>query len=130
MALVIFCVALTEAMRLRRSFKLGIERPYPLRKSGWILRERKSLRERPLRERLGVALDNVLELRFRVARQVLRSADGFEEIGVLATQEREQTILEGAHPVEGQGVEIAIHAGVDHGDLLFHLQRRELRLLQ
>jgi hypothetical protein len=29
--LVIFCVALTEAMRLRRSFKLGIERPYPLR---------------------------------------------------------------------------------------------------
>jgi hypothetical protein len=36
MALVIFCVALTEAMRLRRSFKLGIERPYPLRKPGWI----------------------------------------------------------------------------------------------
>ena len=30
MALVIFCVAFTEAMRLRRSFKLGIERPYPL----------------------------------------------------------------------------------------------------
>jgi hypothetical protein len=28
MALVIFCVALTEAMRLRRSFKLGIEQPY------------------------------------------------------------------------------------------------------
>jgi hypothetical protein len=29
MALVIFCVAFTEAMRLRRSFRLGIERPYP-----------------------------------------------------------------------------------------------------
>ena len=30
----------------------------------------------------------------------------------------------------GSGVEIAVDAGVDHHDLLFHLQRRELRLLQ
>ena len=39
-------------------------------------------------------------------------------------------VLEGAHAVDRDRIEIAVHAGVDHAGLLFHLERRELRLLQ
>src|SRR5215213_3836468 len=49
---------------------------------------------------------------------------------MLAAHQGQQAVLEGAHPVHRQRVEIAVHAGIDHHDLLFHLQRRELRLLQ
>src|SRR6185437_4584502 len=49
---------------------------------------------------------------------------------MLATQQRQQTVLESLDLVERQRIEIAVGAGPDHADLLFHLQRRELRLLQ
>ena len=41
-----------------------------------------------------------------------------------------QPVLERAHAIHRNRIEIAVDAGVDHDDLLFHLQRRELRLLQ
>jgi hypothetical protein len=43
---------------------------------------------------------------------------------------RKQPMLELADLSDRELVEIAIHAGEDHSDLLFRLQRRELRLLQ
>ncbi len=49
---------------------------------------------------------------------------------MLAAHQRQQTVLERAHAIDRDAVEITVHAGVNHGDLLFHLQRRELRLLQ
>src|SRR4051812_30025006 len=64
MALVIFCVASTEAMRLRRSFSDGMERLYP-----------------PLRKRLGEGLDRALQLGPGVVREVARIADVLEDFG-------------------------------------------------
>src|SRR5918994_37667 len=112
MALVIFCVALTEAMRLRRSFKLGIERPYLSGDPGSCENGVFTKKTLSLRERLGEVLDHVLELRFRVARQILRGADRVQDVGVLAAQQREQTILESAHAIERERIEVAVHAGV------------------
>src|SRR5918994_7510823 len=43
---------------------------------------------------------------------------------------RQQALLEPAALVQGQLVEIAVDAREYHRDLLFRLQRRELRLLQ
>src|SRR3954465_15400940 len=68
MALVIFCVAFTEAMRLRRSFSDGIERLYP-----------------PLRKRLGEGLDRALQLGPGVVREVARIADVLEDFGMAAS---------------------------------------------
>src|SRR5215212_9463252 len=42
----------------------------------------------------------------------------------------EEALLEGTHAVDGQRIEIAVDAGVDDDDLLLHLERRELRLLE
>ena len=50
--------------------------------------------------------------------------------GCLPRTVDEQAVLEGAHAVDRERIEIAVDAGVDHDDLLLHLQRRELRLLQ
>src|SRR5918997_3164277 len=60
MALVIFCVAFTEAIRLRRSFSEGMARPGTSR------------------ERLGEGLDRALEPAAVVVRQVARGADVFQ----------------------------------------------------
>ena len=54
----------------------------------------------------------------------------FEDGGVLAAQVGQQRLLERLDLVERHRIEIAVDAGVDHADLLFHLERRELRLLQ
>src|SRR5215213_1903739 len=113
MALVIFCVAFTEAMRLRRSLRLGIERSYPA-----------------LRKRLGEGLDGALQLGPVVVREVARGADVLQDLRVTAAHVAEQALLEGTHAVDGQRIEIAVDAGVDDNDLLLHLERRELRLLE
>src|SRR3984893_3760531 len=49
---------------------------------------------------------------------------------MLGAQKTEQSVLEGAHPVHRQRIEIAVDPGVNHYDLLLHLERRELRLLE
>src|SRR5579864_4534409 len=82
------------------------------------------------RERLDVALDCALELGGRRVVKVARLGDGFENIGMLVAQRAEQAVLEGAYAVDRQRIEIAVDAGIDDADLLFHTQRRELRLLE
>src|SRR6202035_3277429 len=62
--------------------------------------------------------------------EVARLADGLENVVVLAAQRAEQAILERAHAIERQRIEIAVGPGIDDADLLLHAQRRELRLLE
>src|SRR3954463_16803805 len=107
-ALVIFCVALVEAMRTRMSLRLAI---------AWSWR----CYRRALGERLREAVDHRLQFPGGGVRQVARLAHVFENVGVLGAHERQQPVLEGAHAVHRNGVEITVHAGVDHDDLLFHL---------
>src|SRR5262245_7982440 len=107
MALVIFCVALVAAMRLRRSLRLAM--------SG---------------ERPGVGLDRALELGAGGVVEIARGADRLQNIRVIGAYGGQQALLERAHPVDRERIEIAVDAGVDDDDLLLHLERRELRLLQ
>src|ERR1700730_3690133 len=79
---------------------------------------------------LGVTLDRRLQLGGGVVAEIAAVADGGEDIDVLAAQHRQQTVLEVAHLGNRNAVEIAVGAGPDHAHLLFHLQRRELRLFQ
>src|SRR5689334_24251981 len=80
MGLVIFCVALVAAMRTRMSLRLAIPSlSYPL-----IL---------TLGEALGVIVDNGLQLLLGIGREVAGLADVFEDVVVLAAQQREQTAL-------------------------------------
>src|SRR5262245_29862862 len=81
-------------------------------------------------EALGVAFDHRLELGGGIVREVAAVTDRVEDIGILAAPERQQPVLERANLVERKRIQIAVGAGPDHADLLFHLQRRELRLLQ
>src|SRR5665213_596064 len=83
-----------------------------------------------LRKRLGETFDRRFQLGGGVIRKIAALADGIEDVGILAAQQRQQAVLEGAYLVERKRIEIAVGAGPDHADLLFHLQRRELRLLQ
>src|ERR1700720_2625518 len=119
MALVIFCVALTEAIRLRRSFNEGIVYPLHL----WRGAASSS-------EALGVGIDNRFEFCPGLVGEILRDANRIEETGVARAHEREEAVLEGPHPVNRKRIEIAIDPGIDHANLFFDLQRRELRLLQ
>src|SRR5687768_1685703 len=112
MALVIFCVALTEAMRLRRSFSEAMP---------CLSRSREVLRE---------AVDVALQFCANFVRDRLFRADGVEDILAVRTHVRKQAALEPADVGYGQTVEIAVDASEDHDDLLLGLQRRELRLLQ
>src|SRR5260370_452627 len=66
----------------------------------------------------------------RAVVEVAGIAYGIEDIDLLAAQQRQQAILELTHLGNWKRIEIAVGAGPDHHDLLFHLQRRELRLLQ
>src|SRR5690606_7464311 len=111
-ALVIFCVALTEAIRLRRSFNEAI--PYPSA-SGEVFRE-------------SVAV--FLELGPQVVAQRLFLTNAFEHILAVRAHTGQKPLLELADLIDPQRIEIAVDARKDHGDLLFRLQRRELRLLQ
>src|SRR6266542_3940986 len=133
MALVIFCVALVEAMRLRRSFRLGMASDYRL--AGALPRPlagKGSARasNSASRERLRIGVDRALELGRGAVIEVPRGADRLEDFGVLRAHRRQQPVLERVHPRDRDRVEIAVHARVDDADLLLHLQRRELRLLE
>src|SRR6266446_8543933 len=83
-----------------------------------------------LSKRLGVTLDRRLQLGGGLVTEVADIADGVEDVDVLAAQQRQQAVLEGANFGDRNGVEITVGACPDHANLLFHLQRRELRLLQ
>src|SRR5512147_2532301 len=111
MALVIFCVALVAAMRTRMSLRLAMSyesRSLPIPSSG---------------ERLGVAVDHGLEFGRIGIRQVAALADAVEQIDVLAAQQRQQPAFERPHAGDVDRIEIAVDAGINHADLLFHLQR-------
>src|SRR5215813_5766644 len=81
MALVIFCVALVAAIRLRRSLSEAMVQRTTLR-SG---------------ERPGVIVDDGLELACGPVVEVPRIADRVENVGVLVAQQPQQALLEGAH---------------------------------
>src|SRR5512145_2516753 len=112
MALVIFCVALTEAMRLRRSFSEGM---------GGRSRSCEILRE---------AVDVTLQGCPKLVGNRLLPADRVENLLALRAHVGEQPALEPPDVHECKPVEIAVDAGEDDDDLLLGLQRRELRLLQ
>src|SRR5687767_11755870 len=118
MALVIFCVALVEARRTRMSLRLAIQ-SIPVNAGASITSS----------EGLGVSVDHALQLLLGIAGKVVGLANILEDVAVLGPHQRQQAVLERAHPVDRDRIEIAVHAGIDHHDLLFHLQRRELRLL-
>src|SRR5882724_367805 len=155
MALVIFCVALVEAMRTRMSLSEAIlnsprrsdfrsdRNPLfrharlvpdihvfltPSTRKTWMAGSSPAMTN--LSKRLGKTLDHGLQFGGGVVAEVAGVADRVENVDMLAAQQRQQPVLEGAHLVERQRIEIAVGTGPDHADLLFHLQRRELRLLQ
>src|SRR6185503_6495817 len=81
-------------------------------------------------KRLGEAFDCALQLAGEIVGEIAAVTNAVEDLDVLAAQQRQQAVFEGANLVERERIEIAVGAGPDHADLLFHLQRRELRLLQ
>src|SRR5260370_39141521 len=83
-----------------------------------------------LRKRLGVTLAQRLQLGGGVVVEVAGIAYGIEDIALLAAQQRQQAILEPTQLGNWKRIEIAVGAGPDPHALLFHLQRRELRLLR
>src|SRR5208337_1350649 len=106
-ALVIFCVDLTEAIRFLRSLRDGI---------AWRLRPAPHVRARgPLGsdesgEAGGVGFDRRLELGFGVARKVVGRADRAKNLRVLRAQRGEKAVLERTNLVERQLVEITVDA--------------------
>src|SRR5262245_45400641 len=109
MALVIFCVALTEAMRLRRSFSEGM---------GYS------------RKGVGEFVDGSLELFAGFLGNLVGVADRGEDVRMLGAHEAQKLVLEAPDRGDGKRIEIAVHAGINHHDLLLDSHRRELRLLQ
>src|SRR5262249_2816043 len=131
MALVIFCVALVAAMRTRMSLREAISCQSPsitasLSCPASLRASTSSLRLLP--ERLREALDHALELGGGLVGEVAAVADAVEQVGMLRAQRGQQSLLERLHPVDRKRIEVAVDAGVDHADLLLHLERRELRL--
>src|SRR5580658_883210 len=120
MALVIFCVALVAAIRLRRSLSDGI------RSSVYC----NALTRMSLRECFGIVVNHALKLAGGRVIEITRVADRFQNVGMLVVQLPEQTVLEGADTIDRQRIEIAVDAGIDDTDLLFHAQWRELLLLE
>src|SRR5580704_15425108 len=106
MALVIFCVALTEAIRLRRSFSEGTVSPLHLCPGA-----------ANSSEVLGVGIDNRFEFSAGLVGEILRGANRVEETGVARAQEREEPVLKSPHPVNGKGIEITIDPGINHANL-------------
>src|SRR6185437_17139486 len=105
MALVIFCVALTEAMRLRRSFREAISIKLSARTS-----YRKPARSG---EGFGIGRNDRFQSFRGAFGQILRRADGLQKIGVLRPQQGEQPFLERLDAIERQRIEIAVDAGID-----------------
>src|SRR5215468_3745428 len=124
MALVILRVAFTEAMRLRMSLREGIG----------AFKDAAGRRLRPPLRRLGELLGDLLyhdlQLGRRRIRQILAVADRIEDARILAAQIEQQRFLEGLDLLERHWIAIAVDARVDDADLLLHLERGELCLLQ
>src|SRR5262245_9992845 len=93
MALVIFCVAFTEAIRFLRSFRLAMACASSTPRLG---------------EGLGEGLDGALQLPGEVVGKIPAVANAAQDIGVLGPQRREQAILEGADAVHWHRIEIAV----------------------
>src|SRR5262245_10518826 len=127
MALVIFCVALVAAMRLRRSFSEGIALlfapscPALSRASTCSSvhvqdvdgRVKPGHDDRGSSEGSGVFVDRALELAGRGVIEVARAADRLENVRVLRADRGQEPLFEGAHPVHLNRIEIAVDAGVD-----------------
>ena len=116
MALVIFCVALTEAIRLRKSFSEGMVSPVHICPGA-----------ANSREVLGVGINNRFEFCRGLVGEILRGANRIEETGVARAQEREEPVLEGPHTVNRKCIEVAIDPGIDHTNLFLHLHREGVR---
>src|SRR5438105_15875195 len=111
MALVIFCVALVEAMRTRMSFSEAILSS-PRRSCLYGARPQATLLVGPGRrpgrnrksssKRLGVTFDHALQLAGEIVGEIAAVTNAVENLDVLAAQQRQQTIFEGAHLVERQ----------------------------
>src|SRR5437764_11968762 len=103
MALVIFCVALVAAMRTRMSLRLGIGRRTTedrgrIRRPTAVLHLSSVLCRLISRECLGIALDCPFELGGGRVRQIAGFSDIIEDLGMLGAYERQQALLESAHP--------------------------------
>src|SRR5690606_1709213 len=75
-------------------------------------------------------VESRLELGAGIVAELLFGRDGLEDFRILAAQGREHALLEVTNLVDRDRVEIAIGAGKDHRNLLFHLERAELGLLE
>src|SRR4051794_11432584 len=115
-ALVIFCVALVEAMRTRMSLRLAIQ-SFPRAAAA-------------LGKALRITIQRGLQLAGGGVGKIAGLSDVLKNVGVLGAHGIEQAFLERAHALDRNRIEIAFDAGLDHPRLLFHLERRELRLLQ
>src|ERR671930_302016 len=114
-AFVIFRVFVTERMRRRRSWT-----------------EATSADERLFALDVEALLELVelrVQLLRRLVRQVAAFADGLQD-RPLGTQVLAQLVLKPRHLWNGNVVEIAVHAGVQRGDLLLHRPRIVLRLVE
>src|SRR5260370_21062058 len=81
-----------------------------------------------LSKRLGVTFDHALQLPGEIVGEIAAVTNDVEDLDVLATQQRQQTVFESAHLVERQRNDIAVGTGPEQADLLIHLQRRQVRL--
>src|SRR5436190_15183639 len=103
MALVIFWVDLTEAIRFLRSLSEAIGPNYSRNRGldGEVLLE---------------AFDRRLELHPQIVAERLLSGDLGQNISVLGAQGRKQALFECAHRAHRQVVEIALSTREDHRD--------------
>src|SRR5262249_49506112 len=83
-----------------------------------------------LRERLCVFVDRGFELRRGGLVEIPAIADGLEDAWMLRAYQPQQAVFERAHPIDRDRVEIGVDAGKDDDDLLLHLERGKLRLLE
>src|SRR5215475_12308299 len=83
-----------------------------------------------LREGLGVFVDRGFELRRGGVVEVSAIADGLEDAWMLRAYQPQQAFFERAHSIDRDWVEIGVDAGKDDDDLLLHLERGKLRLLE
>ena len=83
-----------------------------------------------LRERLCVFVDRGFELCRGGLVEVSAIADGVEDARMLRAHQPQQAVFEGAHAIDRDRVEIGVDTGKDDDDLLLHLERGKLRLLE
>ena len=140
MALVIFCVALIEAMRTRMSLSEAIAQFALAIRSAIRLSSpvRQPVLRRSVVQAMTASQANVLAKSsttpsaWRRCRRRDRGCRGSSlRMSTCLPRSSDSRPSSNARTLaDRQRVEIAVDAGIDHHDLLFHLQRRELRLLQ